>query len=352
MKLGRSRIGVALAAAGLAACTSLSKDAEELCRVAGVIEAKPGISAEKKFFEVLARLEGRRGTTDFQYILAAVAGAAPELRSELVRVGFAEAGLADWTCQPFERISSGKERLAILPGHLTLNGRPIAADLAQTGACDRVLPHLLEALRPLAAGALRSMPALDVQVDPGVPFCTISRLARTCWEAGFPRMQLGQIIVARSTPLRADGPKMTFGLTLAVGRRGMLIAGRGGVLAGTGGSPWSVGCKAGGQGLCDDGDRGSYDYAALIDTLSKVRKTFPGERSIAVTADDVVPFRLLVRGLAAVQGERGSLFPHIALVTAEEANTRLGYEALRKVGGSLEPGAARPVRSRARKRVD
>lgn len=154
------------------------------------------------------------------------------------------------------------------------------------------------------AGELNIIPFLDVVVNI-IMFLLATSLTITYFQiqSNLPEYKRG--VGGRSSA--PEEKKLNLSVTLT--NEGIIVAGSGGKLA--------PGCTttAGGRVMTVDirGKQG-YDYAALTTCLENVKKQFPDETEVIVTADPLIPYEHLVAAMDAVSKKGDTdLFPDILI---------------------------------------
>jgi len=132
-------------------------------------------------------------------------------------------------------------------------------------------------------------------------------------------------------------PKERLNLTIAISNKGFIVAGAGGVMKAPDGSLPTIPCaqalKAGRcpafitkrhnakLGIDEKVWVDHYDRKALITLLTKVKKRFPNERQVILSADRNIPYQVVVHSMDTIRGKRtakctgddGCLFDQVVL---------------------------------------
>jgi biopolymer transport protein ExbD len=202
--------------------------------------------------------------------------------------------------------------------------------------CDRPVDRLARLVR-----GTRS--PLAIEASPDVTFALLCPVLRALWAAGIDRVQLSvsgraafvEVHAPSAAGKRQQHPLL---LTVVVADSGFYVGGAGGILPGPGGP---------GPTLPTSG--GAYAYGKLSDKLREVKRSYPAEREVLVTADGAVPAQVILRAVRAVSGhtgsacirEQGCLFERVVVERFAAANPRLsGGLFLEQVGGSTRPRPA------------
>lgn len=110
----------------------------------------------------------------------------------------------------------------------------------------------------------------------------------------------------------AETPGQRLKLTVAVGYRGFIVAGAGGVMEGDDGKLPTLRCRLplrggrcpafstlrGGERRWIDG----YDYEALTRLAEQIKAQHPDQRQVVLSADRRVPYRVVIRTMDALRG--------------------------------------------------
>ncbi len=139
-----------------------------------------------------------------------------------------------------------------------------------------------------------------------------------------------------ATAANPDEDKPKLNLTVAISYSGFIVAGAGGVMDGPDGKPPTVKClSALQQNRCPafistgTGPSGEteyrwvdkYDYKKLTTLVTDIKKKFAGERQAILTADRLIPYKVVVDTMDALRGrptdkctgEDGCLFDQVIL---------------------------------------
>jgi hypothetical protein len=181
-------------------------------------------------------------------------------------------------------------------------------------SCARTIPPL----RALLATARPTLETLVIEIEDPVPFARLCAVVHTASEAGFAEVVLRGATEPRpcrvATRLAPDDPKITaLALTVAVGRRGFIVGGVGGVLSHTDGSFPTIPCK--GSCLAAPG----YDDELLGRGMRAVKTTFPEQREVALTAEHAIPCAAVLRTGRRLRAH----FDRVVLISFEEAQGRM-----------------------------
>jgi len=114
------------------------------------------------------------------------------------------------------------------------------------------------------------------------------------------------------TTRRPDTPGQRLKLTVAVGYRGFIVAGAGGVMEGDDGALPTIRCRLPLQsGRCPafsavrGGERrwiDGYDYERLTRLAEQIKEQHPDQRQVLLTADRRVPYRVVIGAMDALRG--------------------------------------------------
>jgi len=172
-------------------------------------------------------------------------------------------------------------------------------------------------------GELTLVPYLDILVN------TLVFLLATATSA-LPLAQIG-VDAPRQTPLdrrvvdrRGSTPESALALTVAIGARGFIVAGRGGVLRAGDGTLPTIRCLRPLQhGRCPATAADGYDYPSLRRMASEIKQRYSSDRQVNLLADEGIPYRVVVRTMDALRGRAsprcsgsdGCLFDRVRLAT-------------------------------------
>jgi len=214
------------------------------------------------------------------------------------------------------------------------------ADAAKPGgeAASYLIEPLLRALkRHLARWPSGTKKALALVVDHTTPFRLVIEVLYTAGQAGVvgptclvTRAGGGTACVDIYSPSYAEptaaDKEPALNLTMAVIYKGFIVAGAGGVLVGDDGHMPTIKCKAAlvdGRCPARPGAAGAgawisqYDHTALLTLLKKIKRRYPGERQVNLSADHRIPLQVVVCTLDTLRGEPdGRLFDRAALIAS------------------------------------
>ena len=184
-------------------------------------------------------------------------------------------------------------------------------------------------------GEINLVPYLDIVVNTVIFLLatTASTLALANINVNSPRYEEAPAGASAAQP-DEDKPKLN--LTVAISFTGFIVAGAGGVMTAADGSSPTIRCGAPlQQGRCpaflatrtgSAGERetawvDNYNYQALAKLLKQIKEKYPLERQAILTADRLIPYKVVVdtmdtlRGLATSKctGQDGCLFDQVIL---------------------------------------
>ncbi len=152
------------------------------------------------------------------------------------------------------------------------------------------------------AGELNIVPFLDIVVN-----LIIFLLATTAAVLAMAEID-AQLPTGRGVGQRGAAPAKTLNLSVTVTESGIIVAGSGGKLA--------AGCEntQGGRVLTVPNQGSRYDWEALTQCVSRVKKEYPEEKQVIIQADPMIEYEHIVGAMDAVRktGEQ-MLFPDILL---------------------------------------
>jgi len=186
-----------------------------------------------------------------------------------------------------------------------------------------------------AGGEINLVPYLDIVVNTVIfLLATVSTtLALANINVNSPRYEEPSVGVTAAPP---DEEKPKLNLTVAISYTGFIVAGAGGVMTAADGSSPTVKCGVPlQQGRCPaflstkQGAGGEkeivwvdkYDYKSLRKLIVQVKDKFAGERQAILTADRLIPYKVVVdtmdtlRGVSTTKcnGKDGCLFDQVIL---------------------------------------
>ena len=178
---------------------------------------------------------------------------------------------------------------------------------------------------------------LLMKVAPDLPFELLCSALSAAWSAGVLRVRLEVPGVAPQEvgpPPLPPGPpppgKLATGMHLSVvaGDSGYFIGGAGALLTSVDGTWPTVRCR----GRCRTaGGKDPYGHDGLAGFVGRIKKTYPDETVAVLSADPLVPSRVVLRTLAALRGAplgscappNSCLFPRLSLVPFSDADARV-----------------------------
>jgi biopolymer transport protein ExbD len=148
-------------------------------------------------------------------------------------------------------------------------------------------------------GELNLVPYLDIVVN-----TMIFLLACTATTAPLAHVHASSPKTDPVTQERTKGPPPAgsegLNLTVAISYKGFIVAGRGGVMRDDAGQLPTVPCTR--PLVRDTCRRRGYDYEALTRLAAKIKKQYPHERRVYLTADRNVPYQVVVSTMDALRG--------------------------------------------------
>jgi biopolymer transport protein TolR len=153
-------------------------------------------------------------------------------------------------------------------------------------------------------GELNIIPFLDIVVNliMFLLVTIISAIAMSQIESHLPEYR-------RGVGSRSNSPEATLNLNVTVVAAGVIVTGSGAKLA--------PGCETTGSGNVITVPRrgnGEYDWAGLTECVAKVKREFPEERQVIVTADPLIHYEHVVAAMDALrEKDTDELFPEVLI---------------------------------------
>jgi biopolymer transport protein TolR len=186
-----------------------------------------------------------------------------------------------------------------------------------------------------AGGEINLVPYLDIVVNTVIFLLatTASTLFLSNINVNSPRYEDPAVGAVAAQP---DEEKAKLNLTVAVSYTGFIIAGAGGVMTAPDGSSPTVRCsvplqqdrcpaylttRTGAAGEKEAAWVDKYDYKGLVTLVRQVKDKFPGERQAILTADQKIPYKVVIETMDALRGNStdkctgkdGCLFDQVVL---------------------------------------
>jgi biopolymer transport protein ExbD len=165
-------------------------------------------------------------------------------------------------------------------------------------------------------GELNLVPYLDILVNTIIFLLatTASALALANINVNSPRYEESGAAASSTTPDQDEQKRLN--LTVAVSYTGFIVAGAGGVMTAPDGTSPTIKCSvplqkkrcpaflatrtSGGETEKVWVDK--YDYKALIRMMKDIKKKYPGERQVILSADRLIPYKVVVRTMDNLRG--------------------------------------------------
>ena len=165
-------------------------------------------------------------------------------------------------------------------------------------------------------GELNLVPYLDILVNTIIFLLatTASALALANINVNSPRYEEQTAAAAAAQPEPEDAK---LNLTVAVGYKGFIVAGAGGVMNGPDGQTPTIKCsvplqkdrcpafsvtRSNSMGQSETVWVDKYNYAALAKMMLEIKQKYPQERQVILNADRTVPYKVVVKTMDTLRG--------------------------------------------------
>jgi biopolymer transport protein ExbD len=165
-------------------------------------------------------------------------------------------------------------------------------------------------------GEINLVPYLDIVVNTVIFLLatTASTLFLSNINVNSPRYEDPAVGASAAAP---DEDKAKLNLTVAISYKGFIVAGAGGVMTAPDGSSPTVRCttalqqdrcpaylatRTGAAGEKEAMWIDKYDYKGLVTLVKQIKDKFAGERQAILTADQKIPYKVVVETMDALRG--------------------------------------------------